>query len=163
MGGIPVLNDNQMNALRRVVGTNQKFDLTVAPQGKSRRLPSYPEDTSPGYSGMFAVTENEDGTVVVEGGMAITGFGSGPRAVEGTTLRKTSRDGLQIVMLNARLDDGNWELFFSIQRGMTGGYIPGEQICWPLAQLASLGPPLRSFAQLWQGGVIDFSSRYYLA
>ena len=44
MGGIPVLNDNQMNALRRIVGTNQKFNLTVAPKVNSRRLPSYADE-----------------------------------------------------------------------------------------------------------------------
>lgn len=44
MGAIPVLNDNQMNALRRIVGANQKVNLTVTPRGKSRHLPTYPED-----------------------------------------------------------------------------------------------------------------------
>ena len=70
MGGIPVLNDNQMNALRRVIGTNQKFDLTVAPQGKSRRLPSYPEEetaASAEYNGYFTLkdvsTRDEQGNI----------------------------------------------------------------------------------------------------
>ncbi len=70
MGGIPVLNDNQMNALRRVVGTNQKFNLTVAPQGKSKRLPSYPEEeaaASAEYNGYFTLkdvsTRDEQGNI----------------------------------------------------------------------------------------------------
>lgn len=65
MGGIPVLNDNQMNALRRIVGTNQKFDLTVTPKGKTRRLPTYPddEDASTEYTGQFYVyVEFDDST-----------------------------------------------------------------------------------------------------
>ena len=115
-----------------------------------------------GYSGMFGVTENEDNTVTVGGGMAITTFGEGPKTVEGTTLRKTASDRLQLVLLNARLTGATWSLFFSIGEGMYSGYIPGEQICWPLARLTSGGSPPRSFVQLWQGGVIDFSSRYYL-
>lgn len=115
-----------------------------------------------GYDGMFAVTENGDGTVTVGGGMAITVFGEGPKTVEGTTLPKPSPDGLLLALLNARLEGTRWNLFFSIGRSMYDGYIPGEQICWPLAQLTSDGPPAHSFVQLWQGGVIDFSSRYYL-
>lgn len=70
MGGIPVLNDNQMNALRRVIGTNQKFDLTVAPQGKSRRLPSYQEEemaATAEYNGYFTLkdvsTRDEQGNI----------------------------------------------------------------------------------------------------
>ena len=58
MGGIPVLNDQQMTALRRVVGTPQKFDLTVAPKVNSRRLPSYADDveTKSDYTGMFRLS-----------------------------------------------------------------------------------------------------------
>lgn len=117
---------------------------------------------SSGYTGMFAVTENEDATVTIGGGMAITTFGYGPRIVEGATLPKPSSSRLQLALLNARRSGGDWRFFFSIEEGMYGGYIPGEQICWPLAQLTSAGAPPRSFVQLWQGGVIDFSSRYYL-
>ena len=63
MGGIPVLNDKQMNALRRIVGTNQKFNLTVVPKGKNRRLPSYSESVSEtaGYNGMFKLVVLESG------------------------------------------------------------------------------------------------------
>ena len=117
---------------------------------------------SSGYTGMFAVTENEDATVTIGGGMAITTFGDGPRIVEEATLQKPSSSRLLLALLNARRSGGVWNLFFSIEEGMYGGYIPGEQICWPLAQLTSGGSPPRSFVQLWQGGVIDFSSRYYL-
>ena len=44
MGGIPVLNDKQMGALRRLVGTNQKFDLTNRKGANARRFPVYPEE-----------------------------------------------------------------------------------------------------------------------
>ena len=54
MGSIPVLNDTQMAALRRIVGTNQKKDLTTAPRGRSRRLPSSYEGGA-NSSGMDAV------------------------------------------------------------------------------------------------------------
>lgn len=60
MGGIPVLNDNQMNALRRLVGTNPKLNLTVTPQSKSRKLPTYAEDEQPEYDGPFAVSYNAE-------------------------------------------------------------------------------------------------------
>ena len=112
-----------------------------------------------GYGGMFGVTENEDDTVTVGAGMAITAFREGPKFVAETTLRKNASGRLLLVLLNARLEGGEWDLFLSIGEGLTGGYIPGRQICWPLARLTSGG---YSFAQLWQGGVIDFSSRYYL-
>lgn len=58
MGGIPVLNDSQLTALRRVVGTNQKLNLTVTPQGKSRKLPTYSDDDQPEYDGPFALSYN---------------------------------------------------------------------------------------------------------
>lgn len=68
MGGIPVLNDSQLTALRRVVGTNQKLNLTVTPQGKPRKLPSYAEDYEAAeYNGYFKIvdasTVNESGAV----------------------------------------------------------------------------------------------------
>lgn len=46
MGGIPVLDDSQMNVLRRVVGTNQKFDLTGPKKSQVRRFPTYEEDNA---------------------------------------------------------------------------------------------------------------------
>lgn len=59
MGSIPVLNDNQMNALRRIVGANQTFDLTVAPRGKSRRLPENAEEavSDSEYNGYFKIVD----------------------------------------------------------------------------------------------------------
>ena len=61
MGNIPVLSDSQMTSLRRVVGTNQRFDLTVTPKGKARRIPAYPEDEKePEYDGPFALNYNAD-------------------------------------------------------------------------------------------------------
>lgn len=164
MGGIPVLNDNQMNALRRVIGTNQKFDLTVAPQGKSRRLPSYPEEeTAASTEGMFRVTENGDGTVAVGGGTVLTSFNYGFLTIEGTTLqRPVVENQLQYVVLNALYTGGGWQLSFSIESGdINRGYIPGENICWHLARLS--GGSRYPFVQLWQGGMIDFSSRYYIS
>ena len=116
------------------------------------------------FNGMFAVTENEDGTVTVSDGMAITTFNDGPRPVPGTTLSTPSRTGLLYVVLNARLaSGGRWDFSFSVERSNADhGYIPGEQITWAIARLTTTGTPAYPFAQLWQGGLIDFSSRYYL-
>ena len=112
------------------------------------------------YNGMFAVTENEDRTVTVGGGLAITTFSEAPKTVEGTTLPAPDRSKLLFLLLNARLESGTWRFSFSIEESSTvKGYVPGEQICWHIARLTGGD---YSFAQLWQGGVIDFSSRYYL-
>lgn len=71
MGSIPVLNDNQMNALRRIVGANQTFDLTVAPRSKSRRLPEYTDEvvvSDSEYNGYFKaiLQETKDGVKQVK-------------------------------------------------------------------------------------------------
>ena len=76
MGGIPILNDNQMNALRRIVGTNQKFNLTSKKQTSGRRRPTYEEDSEQTgqaaqaeYRGPFAVSfDSESGKFVMEAG-----------------------------------------------------------------------------------------------
>ena len=69
MGYIPVLNDNQMSALRRVVGTNQKINLTTPQKSLTRRLPTYSDEGentgSSDYQGMFHLgveTETVNGT-----------------------------------------------------------------------------------------------------
>ena len=67
-GGIPVLNERQMSALRRIVGSNQKINLTGTPKGKTRRLPTYQEaeeEASTESGGMFHLgieTETVGGT-----------------------------------------------------------------------------------------------------
>ena len=57
MGSIPVLNDKQMSALRRIVGTNQKIDLTTNTQNRTRRFPgtSEVENVDAGYNGYFKI------------------------------------------------------------------------------------------------------------
>ena len=92
MGGIPVLNDSQMNALRRVVGTNQKFDLTGTKKSQGRRLPTYEEEndaqaadvkigavvTSPagGFGAGMAqdIIANTDGTYSINTSGAVMGY-----------------------------------------------------------------------------------------
>lgn len=114
-----------------------------------------------GFNGMFRVTENFDNTVTVDGGMAIVRFSAGPQSVEGTTLqRPVSPSGKQFVMLNATLQGESWILSFSIEPAVDNGYVAGSRICWPIARLTTLNNP---FAQLWQGGMIDFGSRYYVS
>ena len=63
MSYIPVLNDSQMAALRRVLGTNQKLDLTVTPRATARRLPSYQDDQeiAASYSGYFMLALHDAG------------------------------------------------------------------------------------------------------
>lgn len=83
MGSIPVLNDNQMNALRRIVGANQTFDLTVAPRGKSRRLPENAEEavSDSEYNGYFKIVDmseyDESGNLTAFKIGVIDGGGSG--------------------------------------------------------------------------------------
>ena len=115
-----------------------------------------------GYTGMFGVTENEDNTVSVGGGMVLTSFNYGFQTIEGTTLqRPVVENQFQYVVLNALYRPAGWQLYFSIEAGdINRGYIPGEQVCWHLARLSVRPFP---FVQLWQGGMIDFSSRYYIS
>ena len=116
-----------------------------------------------GYTGMFGVTENEDNTVSVGGGTVLTSFNYGFLTIEGTTLqRPVVENQLQYAVLNALYTGGGWQLSFSIESGdINRGYIPGENICWHLARLS--GGSRYPFVQLWQGGMIDFSSRYYIS
>ena len=55
MGKIPVLSDNQLTSLRRIVGTNEKINLVPAAKGKTRKLPSssVSEISNDEYRGML--------------------------------------------------------------------------------------------------------------
>lgn len=46
MGGIPLLNDQQMQSLRRILSTNPKLNLTAATpsQGNARKQPLFDEE-----------------------------------------------------------------------------------------------------------------------
>ena len=119
---------------------------------------------SPSYDGMFAVRENDDGTVTVNGGFVdLTPIGpNAPREIAGSTLQKPEVEyptSQLFVLLTARYVLGLWQLAFEIS---TDGrlYTPGELISWPLARLSSPG---KEFVQLWQNGMINFSDRYYLS
>ena len=119
---------------------------------------------SSGYTGMFAVTENGDNTVTVGSGMVIKSFYEYPIEVPGATLQRpaASADYQQFVLLIVELG-GAKRIYFSIATGSgysNEWYIPGVQICWTLARLSKEFTP---FAQLWQGGVIDFTNKYYLS
>jgi len=115
--------------------------------------------------GMFAVHENSDGSIGVAGGVVRVGE-TGLCEVEPATLPRPERvSGWHYyVLLLARREADNgreWRFFFSVGDDPEAGYIAGEQLCWPLARLA--GGPREPFLQLWQGGMIDFSLRYYLS
>lgn len=114
MGGIPVLNDNQMNALRRVVGTNPKLNLTVTPQSKSRKLPTYGEDVT--------ATGTDVVLAKITGGSAAAGY-----TVElYSNGRQESSTGtgtvfLPEVSLTGTLPSGTWVLAHLSEVAVTGG------------------------------------------
>ena len=115
-----------------------------------------------GYTGMFAVTENSDNTVTIGGGMVLVSYNEPLFSMEETTLPRPTYSGLQYVLLNAVRQNGLWNVYFSVENGnMNRGYVPGERICWHLARL-SYGDRY-PFVQLWQGGVIDFTTRYFIS
>lgn len=63
MASIPVLNDRQMNALRRLTGTSRKFNLVPTAKAKTRNLPSYEEEvnTEVVYNGYFTIKTRMEG------------------------------------------------------------------------------------------------------
>ena len=58
MGYIPILTNSQLTALRREVTKIPKLNLTVSPQGKIRKYPTYEEEAPSvdGYNGYFKIT-----------------------------------------------------------------------------------------------------------
>lgn len=119
----------------------QTIESTATAAGGSAAAPA---------GGMFQVRKNPDGTVTVTAGIALISPGYGPAEVAGTTLQGSPG----YLMLNATRADR--ALFYSVESTIAAGAIPGERMTWPIA---CLGP---TFAQLWTGGMIDFSVRYYV-
>ena len=96
-----------------------------------------------GYDGMFAVRENDDGTVTVNGcfvDLAPSGPNS-PQEISGATLQRPAAAGSAsqlFVLLTARIVSGSWQLSFEITDNRRL-YTPGEVISWPLARLSTPG------------------------
>ncbi len=135
--------------------------LYYNPQGYGSALVYLGGGGSSGYTGMFAVRENSDGTVTVGGGMMIKSYYEFPITVEEATLQRPATNSYQQFVLLVVELRGAHRIYFSIENGYGNeAYIPGEQICWTLARLSKGNIP---FAQLWQGGMIDFTSKYYLS
>lgn len=107
-------------------------------------------------AGMFRVSESGE-TVTVTGGIATLGSAyGGAYEVTAATLSRTSPSS-QLAVLLVWPADGLPSFAFGSDG--SDGYIPGRQVSWPLARLSYGTSPL---VQLWQGGMIDFSLRYYL-
>lgn len=115
-----------------------------------------------GYTGMFRVTENGTESVTIGGGMVILSFNEQIISMEGATLSRPGFSGPVYVLLNAVRTGGTWNTYFSVEgASLSAGYVPGERICWQLARL-TYGDRY-PFVQMWQGGVIDFTTRYFLS
>ena len=122
------------------------------------------------YCGMFSLFENGDGTLTVRGGetdLYATYTDSvnfeGGSFIEDTVIPARNRG--TVVCLVARLVEEKWRLeIVQADHSPHALYIPGEQLFWPLARYSGVDEwgYLRSFQQLWQGGVINFSERYYV-
>ena len=122
------------------------------------------------YSGMFSVAENGDGTLTVKGGetdlhatyTASANYQGG--SFTGDTVIPARNRGT-VVCLTARLEGEKWQLEIAqADNDPTSLYEPGVRLYWPLARYSGVDEwgYLRGFRQLWQGGVINFSERYYV-
>ncbi|MBQ7694556.1 MAG: hypothetical protein IJI85_10295 [Clostridia bacterium] len=105
--------------------------------------------------GMFRVTENGD-KVTISGGLA-TLAGYTPVIVPPGELIRSDYHNMHYVYLVWTYESDNPS--YALANSTYDVYIPGQQIYWQLARLHYATTP---FAQLWQGGMIDFSTRYYV-
>ena len=157
MGSIPVLNDNQMNALRRIVGANQTFDLTVASKGKARRLPEYTDETVSvsEYNGYFkaVLIESESGVkqVQIVNGADPESNICGHTDIGNVNTATLDFDAGKFVFLKGEYDGENWSLSFVMESS-------APDISFEIASCNVDG----SISQAWTGGVIYFGSRYWI-
>ena len=110
--------------------------------------------------GMFRVTisidENNVETVHITGGsILIDPLNGRPSSVNAGTLTRTSPDTQEYVLL---LCSASGFPSFAFGASVYDGYTPGQQISWPLARIWDG----QTVEQLWQGGMIDFTTRYYI-
>ena len=107
--------------------------------------------------GMFQVTENPDGTVTISGGVCLLRGGANAvmSTVQGATLQRGQNENYALLVYTK-----NSGVSLVLAPEIGNYYNPGTQISWPLAQL-SIGST--KLIQLWQGGMIDFTLRYYIS
>lgn len=124
-----------------------------------------------GYTGMFAVLENGDGTLTVKGGETdlkpTWSAGLDPSGTMGfinDTVLKVEGTSGRVIALQATLTKGTWKLEVISVKNSQECYVPGEKIYWELARYSKVGKDgyLEDFQQLWQGGMINFRDRFYI-
>lgn len=115
------------------------------------------------YNGMFAVTDNGDGTATVNGGAVMVRFNDFPVWIDGKIL-PFAINSSAIALIAKRegvRDPWQIELVSCDNNKLPGLYIPGTQMYMEIA-----GGVVREgygiFAQYWQGGMIRFCDRYYV-
>lgn len=114
MGHIPLLNDSQMSALRRVLGENPNLDLTGTQPGKSRRLPS--------YDGEVVAADKDVVLAKITGGSAAAGY-SVELYANGRSEASTGSGTVFLpeVALTGTLPSGTWVLAHLSEVAVTGG------------------------------------------
>lgn len=119
------------------------------------------------YSGMFAVSDNGNGTLTVKGGATdLDSFYSSTAHFEDTVLPVVSESSeWHYVCLIAGWKEGRWSLSADIHRYPDSYfYAPGEKIFVPLARYAGIREDgyISGLVQLHQGGAVFFRERYYI-
>lgn len=113
MGKIPCLTRGQIRSLGRILGTDQKLNLTVPPRSKARHLPEYPEDAE--INGGVVLAKITDGTA--EAGYSVQLFANG-RSNDATGNGTVF---LPEVALTGTLPAGSWVLAHLTEVIITGG------------------------------------------
>lgn len=149
-------------AIEKAVAFHNSADYPTRRPGKNS-LDDVPAMTgSASYNGMFAVTDNGDGTATIKGGLAQIEFAGVPKYIEDATVAYYY--GYHICLIARR--DGfreAWKLsFVSVETGDDKYlYVPGTQMYFELAGPSWIDDHA-SLVQYWQGGMIRFSDRYYV-
>lgn len=115
---------------------------------------------APPAGGMFRVSiyvdaDNVETVSITSGSVLLDPLNGMPTGVAAGTLTRTSPDTQKYVLLIC--GTSGWTSF-AFGASVYDGYTPGQQISWPLARIWN-GPTVE---QLWQGGMIDFTTRYYI-
>lgn len=119
------------------------------------------------YSGMFAVTDNGNGTLTVKAGETdLSGYPAGMARIDDTVIPATVSGQDNYISLNASRLNGEryyWKLEVKHGKGPNAHYVPGEVMCWDLARYRGIDDSghIYDLVQLWQGGPINFKDRYY--
>lgn len=117
------------------------------------------------YSGMFAVTDNGNGTLTVKAGETdLRGYPAGIARIGDTVIPATVSGQDNYISLNAsRVPPYSWVLEVKHGKEPNAHYVPGEVMCWDLARYRGIDDSghIYGLVQLWQGGPINFKDRYY--